>query len=546
MDGALVATLQLGTNLLGVQPGGSPLSIGARSSASTTNMNDQFNGYVDEVAIYPYALSSTQVLAHYYASGIVPTFTLQPTNILVSQGASGSFVTKVVGTPAMGLQWYQIPASGGGAVTNLLFNQTNTTLVLNNVQPDLSGPDTYFLLATNSYGTNSSAQVQLTVASGPPVFLQDLKPYYAVLAGSGSSLSMATIVGGTPTFTFGWYYNTATELLNGGRISGAQTNVLTIANVQVSDSGTYQVFATNSFGTTPSQLATVSIVPALGFNGFGGGWVPNANGTFSYGFVGSNLLQLTDGSGNEAASSFFQTPVYIGGFRASWTYQDVTTAGADGVAFVMQNDPRGTAALGGGGGALGVSGITPSAELEFNIYSGNGVGGVGYGFAINGATATVSDPYPLNIASGDPIYVVLTYLNGVASLTLMETNGINGYNTYSTSTAINLPATVSGDTAYVGFTGADGGTSAVQQISDFNFVSLPALTAQSEAPGSIVLSWPTGVGGYVLQQNTDLTTSNWTAVSGTVSQVGGMNQQTVTTSPAGQTFYRLYLQYTPQ
>ena len=102
-----------------------------------------------------------------------------------------------------------------------------------------------------------------------------------------------------------------------------------------------------------------------------------------------------------------------------------------------------------------------------------------------------------------------------------------------------------GTTAYVGFTGASGGTASNQQITDFNFVSLPTLTAQSPSPGSVVLSWPTDTGAYVLEQSSSVGTPSWTAVGGTVTQVGGMNQQTVS-SAGGPNFYRLHLQYTPQ
>lgn len=535
VDGALVGTLQLGTNLLGVQPGGTPLTIGSRSSASTTNMNFQFNGYIDEVAIYPYALSSNQVAAHYFAAGIAPYFTLQPTNFLVSQAGNATFVAKAVGTPPLGLQWYQIPASGAGAITNLLLHQTNSTLVLNNVQPDPSGPDSYFLLASNSFGVTASAQATLTVASGPPIFLQDLQQNYTFLA--GFPFSLATIVGGTPPITFSWYYNTSTELFDGGRISGSQTNVLTIANAQVSDSGTYQLFATNANGTTPSQIASVTILPTLGLNGFGGGWAVNGNANYS----GSNVLTLTTTTGQNS-SSFFNYPVYVGAFKAWWTYQDIGGGGADGACFVIQNAPAGPSALGGAGGGLGVTGITPSAELEFNIYSGNAFGGVGYAFSTNGIVANVTDPYPLNIASGDPIFVVMTYYNGIASLTLTDTNTGGSYNT---TIALNLPAVVGGTAAYVGFTGASGGVGSDQTISDFNFISWPALTAQTGAPGTIVLSWPTGVGAYVLEQSSSLTSPSWTSVGGTVIQAGGMNQETISSS-AGQTFYRLHLTYTPQ
>jgi len=51
------------------------------------------------------------------------------------------------------------------------------------------------------------------------------------------------------------------------------------------------------------------------------------------------------------------------------------------------------------------------------------------------------------------------------------------------------------------FHGRNGGTGSDQTVSDFNFVRLACLDAQPAGPNSIVLSWPLGVGGYVLQQN---------------------------------------------
>ena len=543
VDGALVASASLGTNLNGVQVGHTPgaadassgFSIGARSSNVASNMNDQFSGNIDEVAIYPYALSSNQVLTHYYAAGVGPHFTLQPTNLVVAQGGTATFVAAVLGSPALSLQWYETPASTGTPVP--LANQTNATLVLTNVVQDPSGADSYYLQASNAYSVVVGNTVTLTI-DAQPVFSQDLLPNYTFLA--GSPISLTTIVVGSKPISFGWYYDTSTVLQNGGRLSGAQTNVLTITNAQPGDSGTYQVFATNNYGTTPSTLATVAVVPAVGFNGYiasGTGWSLAGSGSYS----GSNVLTLTTTT-QQGNFSYFNVPVYIGGFMASWTYQDIGGGGADGASFVIQNDPRGTAANGGTGGALGVGGVTPSVELEFNIYAGNAVGGVGYAFSTNGITAIVSDPYPLDLASGDPIFVKLTYLNGIASLTLTDTNIGSSYNT---TRAINIPAAVNGATAYVGFTGASGGTGSDQTVSDFNFVSWPALTVQSTVPGSYLFSWPAGVGGYVLQQTTSLSTPSWTNVAGTVTQAGGVNQQTVSSS-GGQVFYRLYNQYTPQ
>jgi len=51
----------------GVQLGTSPISIGARQGGINTTYNLNFAGLIDEVALYNYALSATQVLNHYLA-----------------------------------------------------------------------------------------------------------------------------------------------------------------------------------------------------------------------------------------------------------------------------------------------------------------------------------------------------------------------------------------------------------------------------------------------------------------------------------------------
>jgi hypothetical protein len=225
---------------------------------------------------------------------------------------------------------------------------------------------------------------------------------------------------------------------------------------------------------------------------------------------------------------------------ASWTYQVVNppASPADGTAFVVQNDARGAAALGSAGGALGygtgtLSAITNSVALEFNIYSPNGVG---YSFDTNGAIGPYLSALPVSIASGDLIEVTLTYLNGEANLYLEDSNTMQ---TFSTSIAANVPELVGGNTAYVGFTGSDGGSSSQQQVSNFEFISLIDLSA-ARSGANVVLSWPAGVGGYVPQQNSSLTSTNWTPVNATITTSGGLNQVTVPAS-SGPQFFRLAL-----
>jgi hypothetical protein len=261
------------------------------------------------------------------------------------------------------------------------------------------------------------------------------------------------------------------------------------------------------------------------------------NGTSEGGYIFLNTLELTDGQKNESRSSFLSNALYVGAFQATFTYTDVNGNGADGACFVVQNDPRGTAALGGGGGSLGYSGITPSMSVQFNIYAGNGLGGAGVAFGEDGTIAKVNNTAPVNIDLGDPINVTLTYIGGVARVFLQDT--VNNA-TFSMSTNVNIPAVLGTNVAYVGFTGADGGTASAQTIANFQFISLVNLTAQSSGT-NIVLSWLTASSAYQLQSNTSLASTNWVNVTNSISVTNGQYEVTVPRS-AGPEFYRLRLQ----
>src|SRR5258706_3611093 len=154
---------------------------------------------------------------------------------------------------------------------------------------------------------------------------------------------------------------------DGGRDTGSHSNILTIVRAQVGDGAVYQLGVTNLYSGGVPTLSTadslyVETVPDFNTNGLG--WNVFRNDT-SGGppFISGNVLTLTDNNGGEARAAWYQYPLYIGSFFASFTYQDVSIGGADGTAFVLQNDPRGTAAIGAPGGALAVSALTPPAEL---------------------------------------------------------------------------------------------------------------------------------------------------------------------------------------
>jgi hypothetical protein len=304
--------------------------------------------------------------------------------------------------------------------------------------------------------------------------------------------------------------------------------VLTVAHLLANDSGSFQLIMTNAVGSNASASASL-LVTRVALND-GGGWTPNGGATIT-----RNVLTLTDGAGGEARSSLLNLPQYVGGFTASFIYQDVGSGGADGAAFVLHQDSRGASALGGARGGLGYSGISPSAAIQFNIYVNNGVG---IQFRINGLTGV---PYvstaPVNLASVDPIGITLRYDGAILAMALTDAVAAVSF---STNWNVALPAILGSDSAYVGFSGADGGVASTETISNFAFVSLPRLSSQLASAGTILFSWPASAGGFLLQQNSSLSPTTWVKFPGLPNLIGSQNQ--VLVSPAfGSQFYRLML-----
>ena len=219
-------------------------------------------------------------------------------------------------------------------------------------------------------------------------------------------------------------------------------------------------------GIAPAPAARADI------NGFDPATFTVNNNASGQAAISGGTLTITTAVNSQASSAFNNTPQNIGNFTANFTYTDVSTGGADGFAFILQNDARGLNALGDGGGSIGYGGaspITPSAAVDFNIYSGNGgsrigftdSGNVRYSFPNTGA---------VDITNGQPVNVTISYAPkgnaGVLTATLQQ-----GANTFTRSTIYNATALAGGNTARVGFSGGTGGLNANQTLSNFTFTS---------------------------------------------------------------------------
>ena len=112
---------------------------------------------------------------------------------------------------------------------------------------------------------------------------------------------------------------------------------------------------------------------------------------------------------------------------------------------------------------MGYNGITNSVAIELNVYAANTVG---MSIETNG---TIAYPYTttgsVNLASGTPVLVSLSYNASTTTLSVTLTQGTN---TFTTSAVVNVAGIV-GSTGFIGFTGGTGGSESLQEVAGFSF-----------------------------------------------------------------------------
>ncbi|MFO1513149.1 MAG: immunoglobulin domain-containing protein [Verrucomicrobiota bacterium] len=518
VDGKLAASGDIGATA-GILAQPLPMTIGARKSGGNTGYDNQWSGNIDDVAVYGFVLTPSQILNHFLAAQRPPVISLQPTNQTTPENVLVTFSSGAYGPGALTYQWY---LSDGSNPTTPVGGQTSSNLTFTTLASQ--NGNYYQLVVTNPYGSTTGAVAQLTVVSGPPSFFVDLPSSETFFLGHVIQLRVS--VGGTAPFTYQWQKN-GVNLTDNYRISGSQTNVLTIAYASYGDSGNYQVLVSNGT-TSPSTLDAVTVTnSSVALNAAGTGWTQNGSPIMT-----ANRLELTSGLGNTARSAFLTDKQGIGSFLASFIYQTVSGAGgADGATFCIQN--ASPTALGGGGGALGYGTITPSVALAFNIYDPNTRG---IRLFQNGTVTTPFAPITPVLVGGNanPIQVNLSYSGGVLTAAFLDTVSSA---TFTTNFVVDIPGIVGGNTAYVGFTGADGGVASTQVISNFTMAPPPVKLNSQVVGNNLVLSWPASIGAF-LKSTPSLSGPVWTDVTAPFKLVGSQAQVTVPLLPGNQ-FYRL-------
>jgi hypothetical protein len=189
---------------------------------------------------------------------------------------------------------------------------------------------------------------------------------------------------------------------------------------------------------------------------------------------GSRVLRLTDQVLNQAGSAFSTERLAVDRFKTQFDFQ-IRDAKADGFAFVIQvGRPD---ALGGTGGALGYAGdahgrLAHSLAVKFDLWDNSGEGGNSTGLFLNGAMPSVGGVAPregkldlngtgVDLHAGRLLNAAIEY-DG-ADLRVKVTDSSTGSSAQQVY-AVDIPAVLGADTAYVGFTGSTGGAWAVQEI----------------------------------------------------------------------------------
>jgi hypothetical protein len=323
--------------------------------------------------------------------------------------------------------------------------------------------------------TVSTATFTIGSATSPP----DFSP----AGGTYSSSQTVQLSDTTPNPTI--YYTT-----DGTQPTHASKQYTT--PIAVTSTSTIKAIASSSgLNDSPVATATYTINPNATVINFGIGFsTPTGmqlNGSTD---LDDSRLQLTNGGQSEAGSAFFTTPVNISNFTTDFTFQ-LSDAQADGMTFTIQNSSAGATALGPAGGGLGYGpdtpggtpGISNSIAVKFDLYSNAGEGDDSTGLYTNGASPTV----PANdmtasgviLNSGDTMSVHITYDGATLSMTITDFS-VNA--TFSTSWPINIPQTIGGNNAFVGFTAGTGGLTASQKIETWTFASTPSGATQVQTP----------------------------------------------------------------
>src|SRR5436190_2478700 len=181
-----------------------------------------------------------------------------------------------------------------------------------------ASPVTNVVLRFISGGANSRAVVSaVSGTTGPVSPIINTQPQ-SVAAFPDATVTLGTRIFGTPPFTYTWQKSIGgvfTDISDGGGVTGAATDTLTITPLDVSHAGDYRMIVANAANRATTSVASVTVLSALpdvtraGDPTVSFGGTSPAGETVDYTIDNLMLKYLNFGSGPNASAAPFVGPV---------------------------------------------------------------------------------------------------------------------------------------------------------------------------------------------------------------------------------------------
>ena len=293
-----------GTDLLGYVNGAlvyhTETTLGPTNSAAlfigtSGTCGSSFVGLMDEVRIYNRALSAAEIQSVYGGQSIgAPVLTQQPASRLAATGSTVTLIAGATGAAPLNYQWWFNGAPLAG--------KTSATLSLPGIAIVQSGD--YSVVVSNTLGTATSATTKITVLDAPAITLQPQSQPGSV----GGSVTFTTAATGGAPLAFAWRKN--------GNALGLTTGPsLTLNNLQVTDSGNYDVIAYNWVGSSTSQVATLTVkAPIVWTGAVSSDWTNTLNWNPQQVPTSTDTVVINSGNVTFTTNSQFYALTFNGGY----------------------------------------------------------------------------------------------------------------------------------------------------------------------------------------------------------------------------------------
>ncbi len=379
----------------------------------------------------------------------------------------------------------------------------------------------------------------------------------------GFALEATLVVGNFPLFVAAADVNGdgKLDLISADFGSGGSGNTLTI---WTNNGNGFGYNSTLTVGSGPCAIAAADV------NGDGKVDLISANA-----YDGTLTVLTNNGMGGFDLSATLPVGASASSYPDSVAAADVNGDGKPDLISANSNDGTLTVLTNNGNGGFGLNatlavGLAPASVIAadvngdgkpdlisanandgtLTVLTNNGHGLFGFNATLN--VGLISGSSPENVVAvdvngdGKPDLVCADF--GDDTLTVLTNNGSGGFGTgaiLSVGVAGSEPnsvaaADVNGD-GKPDLISANFGTGTLSVLVNETIFPLvaPSLAISLTGPNTVVVSWPSSAAGFVLQQNSDLTTMNWPDFSGTVNTNG--TTKSVTISPAtNNLFFRLF------